>query len=151
MRERAGRSRRSGTGRTSCGRGPRRKATKERFWRDHLARQAAGSLTIRGYCLRHDLSEPSFYAWRGELARRDAARRDGHRPSEQGSSRGASFVQVHVSAGVGLSPSAAIEIVLGEGALVRVPPGADQATLATVLATLRTIVAPAARPEPRSC
>jgi hypothetical protein len=111
-------------------------------------------LTIRGYCLRHGLSEPSFYAWRGELARRDAARRDGRRPSEQGSSQGASFVQVHVPADVA-SPGAVIEIVLGEGVLVRVPRGADQATLTTVLDALGTLhtvaAAPAARAESRPC
>ena len=45
--------------------------TKERFWRAHLADQAAGRLTIRDYCARHGLAEPSFYAWRREIIRRD--------------------------------------------------------------------------------
>lgn len=55
------------------GKGPRRDLDKERFWREMIAGQAASGLSVRAWCLRHEVSEASFYAWRRELARRDAA------------------------------------------------------------------------------
>jgi len=48
-----------------------RSLAKERVWRRHVTRQAAGRLSVREYCHRHDLAEPSFYAWRRQLAQRD--------------------------------------------------------------------------------
>ena len=56
-------------------RGPQRSRAKERFWRGHVARQAAGAFSIRAYCERHSLAEPSVDAWRRALARRDRAAR----------------------------------------------------------------------------
>ena len=55
------------------GRGPRRNAAKERMWRRHVLRQAKGRRSVREYCAVAGISEPSFYAWRRELAERDAA------------------------------------------------------------------------------
>jgi len=54
-------------------RGPRRDAVKERIWRRHVRRQAKGRRSVRDYCAAAGVSEPSFYAWRRELAQRDAA------------------------------------------------------------------------------
>ena len=72
----------------AAGRGVGRGGAKETFWREHLARQPRSGLSIRAYCARHGLSQPSFYAWRSELARRDAEHR--RRPA---------FVPVIVGAG----------------------------------------------------
>jgi len=47
------------------GRGPARSKTKERWWRQQVARQRRGKLTVRKYCAQAGISEPSFYAWRG--------------------------------------------------------------------------------------
>ena len=55
------------------GRGPRRDAAKEQLWRRHVRRQAKGRRSVRDYCAARGISEPSFYAWRRELAQRDAA------------------------------------------------------------------------------
>lgn len=49
-----------------------RSAEKESFWRWHVDMQSVSELTVRGYCRRHRLSEPSFHAWRRELRKRDA-------------------------------------------------------------------------------
>jgi hypothetical protein len=120
-----------------AGRGRGRNGAKERLWREHVARQAAGGLTVRAYCERHALAEPSFYAWRRELARRDAAAdRGGRRSPERPSSRAVPFVQLKGPQDFPC-PTAVIEIVLTGGTVVRVPRGADEGTLAAVLTTLR--------------
>ncbi len=47
---------------------------KEAFWRDAIRRQADTGLTVREFCTRHRLSEPSFYERRRSFRDRDAQR-----------------------------------------------------------------------------
>jgi hypothetical protein len=49
---------------------------RERFWRKVVAGQAHSGVSIRAWCDRHGVSEPSFYFWRRELARRREQRRE---------------------------------------------------------------------------
>ena len=91
----------------AAGRGVGRGGAKETFWREHLARQPRSGLSIRAYCARHGLSQPSFYAWRSELARRDAEHR--RRPA---------IVPVIVGAG---APEPTVEFQLPGGLIIRVP------------------------------
>ena len=44
----------------------------EQLWRQRVAQQPRSKLSIREFCQRAGVSEASFYAWRRELARRDA-------------------------------------------------------------------------------
>lgn len=53
-------------------RGGRRDVAKEQFWRESIAKRTGSGLSIRAFCQQHDLSEQCFYAWRRELALRDA-------------------------------------------------------------------------------
>jgi transposase-like protein len=53
----------------------RRDVEKEQFWRKVVDGFDAGRGTVRAWCLKHGVSEPSFYAWRRELKRRDATAR----------------------------------------------------------------------------
>ena len=46
---------------------------KEQFWRLVLDEQAASGLSVRAFCRQEGISEPSYYAWRKELAVRDAS------------------------------------------------------------------------------
>lgn len=39
-------------------------------WRKLLHQQRASGISVRRFCQRHNLSEPSFYAWRSTIARR---------------------------------------------------------------------------------
>lgn len=56
----------------SAQRGPRRSAGKEQFWRRIVEGHSKSGESVRDWCDRHRVSEPSFYAWRRELAKRDA-------------------------------------------------------------------------------
>lgn len=52
-------------------RGPGRSTEKEQFWRDVIGGFDPQRTTIRQWCAEHGVSEPSFYAWRRELKRRE--------------------------------------------------------------------------------
>lgn len=52
-------------------RGPPRDAAKERFWRKVIDGFDPARHTVREWCSSQGVSEPSFYAWRRELAARD--------------------------------------------------------------------------------
>ena len=110
----------------------------EAYWRRVVRQQAASGGTIRDFCRRNRLREPTFYFWRRELLRRDAAsqgRREDDRPKS-----GASFVPVSVKSEpvemVASSDAGRIEIVLPGGQLVRVASPVDRHALADVLAVL---------------
>ena len=101
----------------------RRDPEKEQFWRRMVARQRQSAETIRAFCEREGVSQPSFYQWRRELARRDRA--------ELARRGAATFVPVQV-----VPEAALIEIALPGDVVVRVRAGADAATLRQVLAAL---------------
>lgn len=123
----------------------RMNAEKERFWRGHLADRVASQLTIRDYCAEHGLSEPSFYGWRREIARRDrVALRSMAREPVVAVGDKAGFVQLE------LRPAAAapspIEIVLPDGSRVLVPATATSDQLQAVLRALRAVSDEGPRP-----
>src|SRR5438046_124807 len=72
------------------GRKPWRDASKERFWRQAVAEQRRCGQTVRAYCAQHGFSEPSFYAWRSELARRAKERKVAVRPGRRSGSEATS-------------------------------------------------------------
>jgi len=88
-------------------------------WRDLIARWERSDLTVRDFCFNQRISEPSFYAWRRELAARAAAE-----PAVP------TFVPVRVT------PTAIIEVVLTTGVVVRVPAGSDPAVVAQLVTAL---------------
>jgi transposase-like protein len=95
----------------------------ERRWRDLVARWERSDLTVRDFCSDHQISEPSFYAWRRELAARD-------RVGTPATATLPTFVPVRVAPPVG------VEVVLPTGVVVRVPAGADPAAVARLVAAL---------------
>jgi hypothetical protein len=57
-------------------RGAERDGAKEAFWRRVIEGFDASRDTVRSWCAEQGVSEPSFYAWRRELAARDRTIQD---------------------------------------------------------------------------
>ncbi len=107
------------------GRDPRR----ERTWRRHLRQQSNSGLTIRDYCIGHELPESSFHFWRREIAARDQQVSDGAPSAEP------AFVPVTIVEPPALV-NTAIDIRLVSGHRLRVRTGCDRQLLAEVVALL---------------
>ena len=54
----------------------RRSEERREFWQDLIAKQATSGLSIKAFCEKSNVSQPSFYAWRRRLES-DAALQDG--------------------------------------------------------------------------
>jgi transposase-like protein len=123
--------------------GKRRSAEKERFWRQMVAEHAKSGISVRRYCADRGVTEASFFAWRRELSRRDAAakKQAGTGPASASAPpmrKGPAprrFAQLQIAPGE-LVVGASIEIVLPSGARLRVLRGVCPQTLDTVLAAL---------------
>lgn len=122
----------------------RTSVTKEQFWRQHIEAWRTGGQSVRAYCSAEELSEPSFYAWRRELAGRDSPRAKKPRraapavvpqpASRNGSSASAAWIELQLRPAPGAE--APIEIELPGGKLVRLRGAAAQQALAEILAAL---------------
>jgi transposase len=104
--------------------GKPRDPRKEQHWRRLIQLWRSSGLTVRAFCARHHLTQPSFYAWRRELQQRDAA---------------TAFFPVQVVTDDQQAPSTPIEILLAGGRSVRITPGFDPATLRQLLAVLQEV------------
>jgi hypothetical protein len=128
--------------------GAPRNGAKERSWRRLIQQWRHSGMTIRDFCVEHEVSEPSFFAWRRTIADRD--RQSGH-PSADGYGNvdsnktqvSPTFVPLHVvstpvvsTPAVSTPAGAAYEVVLRDGCIVRVPAGFDPATLRQLLVLL---------------
>jgi transposase-like protein len=102
--------------------GRTRDEQKERQWRRWIAQWQTSGLSVRGFCDRHGLATPSFYAWRSRLQQRAA-----DTPA---------VVAVQVMADAPPVQGSALELVLADGRIVRVAPGFDAATLRRLLTAL---------------
>jgi transposase len=105
--------------------GKPRDQKKERFWRAMLQRWRQSGLSVRDFCARRGLTQPSFYAWRRTLAERDAQ---------------VQFVPVRLAAepmAATTNTTAALELVLDGRRSLRIGPGFDAATLKRLLALLQ--------------
>ncbi len=99
-----------------------RETVKARLWRRWIQEQGASGMTVRAFCRRHRLAEPSFYAWRRQLAERDA--------------NATAFVPVQVVTDEAHGAGGTLEVMLSGGRSVRVARGFDAPTLRRVLAVL---------------
>ena len=121
--------------------GAPRNGAKERSWRRLIQQWRHSGMTIRDFCVEHEVSEPSFFAWRRTIADRD---RQSGQPSADGygnvdSNRtqdSPAFVPLRVVSTVSTPAGTAFEVVLRDGRIVRVPAGFDPATLRQLLVLL---------------
>ena len=56
--------------------GKSRDPRKEQQWRRWIQQWQHSGLSVRAFCARHDLAEPSFYAWRRQLQQRGTERQN---------------------------------------------------------------------------
>jgi len=112
---------------------------KERLWRQRLACWLRSGLTGRDFCRREHLQEGSFYSWKRVIAERDRELTDPATPTRKrrrassvcpSPSTSTDFVPVRVVA------TPILEVVVGTGQTVRVPPGFDAAHLRAVVTAL---------------
>ena len=108
---------------------------KERLWREQVTLWQRSGLTIREYCLQHQLSEPNFYAWRRELARRDEA--DGIPAQTVPRAKPSSVTWLPVTVDPRTLP--VVEVQLPTGAILRVPDGVESTTLERILTALHQV------------
>jgi transposase-like protein len=106
---------------------------KERRWLDLIHVWQGSRLSVRAFCRRQRLSEPTFYAWRRVLRERGliADERSGAAVSPATSPV---FVKVAVDASA--SARAAIDLVVAKGRRLRIHPGFDADLLRQLLRVL---------------
>jgi transposase len=110
-----------------------RDLAKERYWRRMLRQWRGSGLTGRDFCGEHGLSEPSFYAWRRQIGRRDQERAAARarQPQTERTAEGAAepaFLKVKIGAGasaLSAIEAPAIEVLVAPGRVLRVRSGFD--------------------------
>ena len=117
-------------------RGARRDRSKERFWRRLLRRWRRSGRTVRAFCAEHDVSEPSFFAWRRMIAERDQQRGRRDKPNSRVSGDPSAKDDQAVFVPLRVVSTAAFEVMLKGGRVVRVPAGFDATSLRQLLAIL---------------
>lgn len=109
-----------------------RSETKERMWREQVSAWQQSGVTIRQYCLQHQVNEPNFYAWRRELARRDELAGASTTPAARAKPSSVTWMPVTVTS----STPALVEVQLPTGTVLRVPAGVESVTLERILTAL---------------
>jgi transposase-like protein len=111
---------------------------REMFWRQLFQQWHRSGLTVRAFCAKHGLAEPSFYAWRRILSERDQQRATPVACPSRATNTQPAFVPVHVMT---TPASAVLELVVDQNLVLRVPVGFDAATLRHLLAILKETAA----------
>lgn len=94
---------------------------KESLWLERVRLWRQSQLSVRAFCARHRLREPSFYAWRRVLRERGLSD-DGPSAQAVPSATTPTFVKVAVDSAANVS---AVDLVLAEGRILRVRTGFD--------------------------
>lgn len=109
--------------------GPARSRQREEYWRRIVSRQPASGQSIRDWCVRHEVTEASFYAWRRTLAQRGILR------SASAKMHRAQVVAVEMAAGPNTS-GAPLRLIVGEFR-IEIASGFDEGTLRRLISALQ--------------
>ena len=93
---------------------------REKKWAELIGQQQQSGVSVSAFCRGRGFSDQTFYNWRKRLSGREPVR----------------FALVAAGA-TAAAEQASIELVLVSGDRLRIAPGADAATLRTVLEVLR--------------
>jgi transposase-like protein len=107
-------------------------AGKQRRWLDLVRLWQQSQLTVRTFCARHHLSEPSFYAWRRLLRERGLIAEPCQQPTRSSSTP--AFVKLGVDAET--ATATPVDLVLSDRRVLRVRPGFDPDTLVELVRLL---------------
>jgi transposase-like protein len=105
---------------------------KQRHWLDLVRHWQESQLSVRAFCRRHRLSEPSFYCWRRTLRQRGLIGKES--ANDAVTTEAPTFVQVTVDSRA-VAPRS-IELVVAKGRRLRIRPGFDEPTLRQLLRVL---------------
>ena len=103
----------------------------ERQWRERMSHWQASGLSVREFCQRRGLTEPTFHYWRRELRMRDAAASTAAMSSSSGNKSRPVFVPLTVL----LAATLAVEVRCPSGHVVLLP-SCDATCLASLFAAL---------------
>jgi len=106
---------------------------KTAYWRDVFKRQAESGLSIRQFCSRERISQPSFYAWRRKLPER-VGRKAGDPISRQrrdAATNAGKFIALKL-----VDTASALEVIHPRGCRVRITGNVDPTVLRHVLDVL---------------
>lgn len=95
-------------------------SARHKRWQELIRQHEQSNLSVSVFCHDHGISDASFYTWRKRLAASQPVR----------------FALVEAGAH-GAEQHASMELILVSGDHLRIGPGADAATLRTVLSVLR--------------
>jgi transposase len=107
---------------------PRSRAGARQLWVERLARFATSGLRPAEFCAAEGISLPSFYSWKRRLNGQSRCPAAEQSPDDQPGPR---LLPVRLSAA-----TAAVELVLPSGVVLRVPPGCDLAFLRSLVESL---------------
>lgn len=115
-----------------------RDSKRQAFWRGVMKRFESSGLTVRAFCARQKLSEPSFYHWRRLLRQRDVERAA---PGARAARAAPAFVPVVVSADLDVAArdGAARDVAAEDGAAVAIEvrgPGGGRSCIVRLPAAL---------------
>jgi len=116
-----------------------RSAEKEAVWRSLISAQAGSGVSVRQFCLRREVSEASFYAWRRVILQRDAERGSAAiaKSGDAASDLRPKLIPVTVAPADAATASAApLEIVTPHGLTLRFTAATAPQTIAALIAVL---------------
>lgn len=97
------------------------------LWRERIAEQRRGRMSVTQFCKERGVSQYSFYAWRKRLRKQEPVR----------------FALIDRGRAADATIDACVELILPAGETLRIAPGVDATTLRTILEALRMIHLPA--------